>query len=69
MWDILWNSSGDTTQKIAFKALLLALDVARAALSQVDLTASSLVHPSSAASQTFSLIEHKNALILTFQKA
>ena len=67
-WEILWNSSGET-QKVAFKALLLALDAARAALSHVDLAASGLVYPTSTASQTVSLIEHKNALILTFQKA
>ena len=69
MWDILWNSSGETLQKIAFKALLLALAAARDVLSHVDLAASSLVHPTSIASQTVSSIEHKNALIRTFQKA
>ena len=55
-------------QKIAFKALLLALAVASAALSQVDLAASNLVHPTSTTSHTASSIEHKNALIRTFQK-
>ena len=69
IWEILWNSSGETPQKITFKALLLALVAASAALSQVDLAASDLVHPTSTASQIVSSIEHKNALILTFQKA
>ena len=69
MWDILWNSSWETPQKIAFKALLLALVVAISALSYMDLAASNLVHPTSTASQTVSSIEHKNAFILTFQKA
>ena len=69
IWEILWNSSGETPQKIAFKALLLALAAASAVLSQVDLAASGLVHPTSTASQIVSSIEHKNALILTFQKA
>ena len=50
MCEILWNSSGETPQKIAFKALLLALVVARATLSQVDLAASGLVQPTSTAS-------------------
>ena len=67
-WDILWNSSGDTPQKIAFSALLSAFAATRAALSHVDLTASGLVHPTSTASQTLSSIEHKNALIQNFQK-
>ena len=69
MCEILWNSSGETPQKIAFKALLLALAATRAALSQVDLAASGLVQPISTASQTVSSIEHKNALIRIFQKA
>ena len=69
MWEIQWNSSGETPQKIAFKALLLALAATSAALSHVDFAASSLVHPTSTASQTVSLIEHKKALIWTFQKA
>ena len=69
MCEILRNSSGETPQKIAFKALLLALAAARAALSQVDLAASGLVQPASTTSQTVSSIEHKNALIRTFQKA
>ena len=69
IWEILWNSSGETSQKIAFKALLLALAAASAALSQVDLAASGLVHPTFTASQTVSSIEHNNALIQTFQKA
>ena len=43
MCEILWNSSGETPQKIAFKALLLELAAARATLSQLDLAASSLV--------------------------
>ena len=68
MCEILWNSSGETPQKIAFKALLLALAAAKAALSQVDLAASGLVQPASTASQAVSSIEHKNALIRTFQK-
>ena len=50
MCEILWNSFRETPQKIAFKALLLALAVARAALSQVDLAASGLVQPASTAS-------------------
>ena len=61
--EILWNSSGETPQKIGFKALLLALAAAGAALSQVDLATSSLVQPASTASQTVSSIEHKNGLI------
>ena len=69
MWDILWNSSGETPQKIAFKDLLLALAATRATLSHVDLAASGLVHPTSIAPQTVSSIKHKNALIQTFQKA
>ena len=69
IWEIWWNSSEDTPQKIALSALLLAFDAAKAALSQVDLAASGFVQPISIASQTASLIEHKNALILTFQKA
>ena len=69
MGDILWNSSRETPQKISFKTLLLALVAARAALSYVDLAAFGLVHPTSTASQTVSSIEHKNALIQTFQKA
>ena len=69
MWDILWNSSRDTPQKIALSALLFALNAARAALSYVDLAASGLVHPISTTSQTVSSIEYKNALIWTFQKA
>ena len=69
MCEILWNSSGETPQKIAFKTLLLELAAARAALSQVDLAASGLVQPASTASQTVSSIEYKNALIQTFQKA
>ena len=40
-----------------------------AALSQVDLVAFGLVQPTSTASQRVSSIEHKNALIWTFQKA
>ena len=59
----------DTPQKIALSDLLLAFDAARLALSQVDLAASSFVQPISIASQTASSIEHKNALILTFQNA
>ena len=55
--------------KIALSALLLALDVVRAALSHVDLAASGFVQPISMASQTASFIEHKNALIRSFQKA
>ena len=50
MWDILWNSSGDTPQKIALSALLFALAATRAALSHVDLAAFGLVHPTSTAS-------------------
>ena len=50
MCEIPWNSSGETPQKIAFKALLLALAAARAALSQVDLAASGLVQLASTAS-------------------
>ena len=50
MCEIRWNSSGDTPQEIALSALLLALDVARAALSYVDLAASGLVQPISIAS-------------------
>ena len=69
MCEILWNSSGETPQKIAFKALLLALVATKAALFQVDLAASGLVQPASTTSQTVSLIEHKNAFIRTFQKA
>ena len=69
MWEILWNSSGETPQKIAFKALLLALAAVRAALSHVDFAASGLVHPTSMASQIVSSIEQKKALIRTFQKA
>ena len=69
MWEILWNSSGDTPQKIALSALLLALDAASAALSHVDLDALGLVQPISTASQTDSSMEHKNALIRTFQNA
>ena len=69
MCEILWNSFGETPQKIAFKALLLALAAARVALSQVDLAAFGLVQPASMASQIVSLIEHKNSLIRTFQKA
>ena len=69
MWDILWNSYGDTLQKIALSALPFALAAARAALSHVDLAASSLVYPTSTTSQTASSIEHRNALIRTFQKA
>ena len=47
---------------------ILAFDAARAALSHVDLAASGLVQPISTASQIASSIEHKNALIRTFQK-
>ena len=56
-------------QKIAFSALLFAFVAVRVALSHVDLAAFGLVHPTSTASQTLSSIEHKNALIRTFQKA
>ena len=59
----------DTPQKIALSALLLAFDVARVALSQEDLAASGFVQPISTASYIASSIEHKNAFILTFQKA
>ena len=51
MCEIWWNSSGDTPQKIALGALLLAFDAARAALSQVDLAVFGLVQPISTASQ------------------
>ena len=50
MCEIRWNSFGDTLQKIALSALLLAFDAARAALSHVDLAASGLVQPISTAS-------------------
>ena len=63
--ELIWGH----TKKIVLSALLLALDVARAALSQVDLAALGFVQPISTASHTASSIEHKNALILTFQKA
>ena len=69
IWEIQWKSFEDTLQKIALSALLLAFDAARAALSQVDLAASDFVQPISTASQTALSIEHKNAFILTFQKA
>ena len=69
MCEIWWNSSGDTPQKIVLSALLLAFHTARAALSHVNLATSDLVQPTSIASQTASSIEHKNALIRTFQKA
>ena len=69
IWEIRWNSSKDTPQKIALSDLLLAFDAARLALSQVDLAASSFVQPISTAFQTTLSIEHKIALILTFQKA
>ena len=45
-----WNSFGDTPQKIALNALLLAFDAARVALSHVDLAASGFVQPISTAS-------------------
>ena len=54
--ELIW----DTSQKIVLSALLLAFDVVRATLSQVDLAASSFVQPISTASQTASSIEHKN---------
>ena len=59
----------DTPQKIALSALLLAFNVARATLSQEDLAASGFIQPISTASYTALSIEHKNTLILTFQKA
>ena len=55
--------------KIVLSALLLAFDTTRVALSHVDLAAFGFVQPISTASQTASSIEHKNALIRTFQKA
>ena len=58
MCEIQWNSSGDTSQKTALSALLLAFDAARAALSHVDLASSGLVQPISTVSQTALSIEH-----------
>ena len=69
IWEVRWNSFGDTPQKIVLSALLLAFDAARVALSQVDLAASGFVQAISIASQIALSIEHRNALILTFQKA
>ena len=43
MWEIWWNSSRNTPQKIALSALLLVFDVAKVALSNVDLASSGLV--------------------------
>ena len=62
IWEIRWNSSGDTPQKIALSALLLAFNAEMAALSQVNLAAPSFAQPILTASQTASSIEHNQNL-------